>query len=91
MYAPLMAPPIDEAFGSGRDASAMGVSLVVGGPKGFAPYTAADVLRFAGTRGACAMVSIGSGMQFSPAIIAYVRARMAGIREGSRERDIVKL
>ena len=44
--------PIDEVFDSGRDASAMDVSLVVGGPKGFDPYTEADVLRFDGTRGA---------------------------------------
>ena len=58
--------PIDEVFGSGRDASATDVSLVVGGPKGFAPYTAADVLRFTGTSGARDMVSVGPGIQFPP-------------------------
>ena len=83
--------PIDEVFGSGRDASLMDVSLVVGGPNGFAPYTAAGVLRFVGTRGACDMVSIGSEMQPSSAIIAYVRVRMAGIRGEFRARGVAKL
>ena len=83
--------PFDEVFGRGRHASAMEISLVVGGPKGFSPYTASDVLRFTGSRDERAMVSVGTEMQFASAIIAYVRVRMDGAREGRRERGVVKL
>ena len=82
--------PVDEVLGRGCDVSVTDLTLVVGGPKGFAPYTPDEVLRFASASIARSMVAIGSEMQFASAIIAYMRVRLEEMRACASRRRAVK-
>ena len=82
--------PVDEVLGRGCDVAVTDLTLVVGGPKGFAPYTPDEVPRFANASIARSMVSIGSEMQFASSIIAYMRVRLEEMRACARRRRVVK-
>ena len=81
--------PVDDVLGRGCDVAVADLTLVVGGPKGFAPYTPDEVLGFANASIARSMVSIGTEMQFASAIIAYMRVRLEELRAFALDRRFV--